>query len=119
MTQRLRGSTAATAAGALGVAGVLGSRSPVTATTSQRRCAPRRCWVLLAATALQLVALLSRCEAWYTCVSAAGGVISRRRLFHAGGLGNLGSLSTRRSARPRGSGSCGGPGATRCRTSPR
>ena len=43
-------------------------------------------------TALQLVALLSRCEAWRTCVAAAGGVISRRRLFHAGGLGNLGSL---------------------------
>jgi hypothetical protein len=41
---------------------------------------------------LQLVALLSRCEAWRTCVAAAGGVISRRRLFHAGGLGNLGSL---------------------------
>ena len=49
-------------------------------------------WVLLLATALQLVALVSRCEAWRTCVAAAGGVISRRRLFHAGGLGNLGSL---------------------------
>ena len=30
-----------------------------------------------------------------------------------------GAWSTRRSARPRGSGSCGGPGATRCRTSRR
>ena len=68
------------------------SHSPVIATTSQKRSAPRRSGFCFAATALQLLALLSRCEAWYTCVSAAGGVISRRRLFHAGGLGNLGSL---------------------------
>jgi uncharacterized membrane protein YbhN (UPF0104 family) len=92
MTQRLRGSTAATAAGALGVGAVLavalaGHRDDF---EQALRAAP--IWVLLAATALQLVALLSRCEAWHTCVSAAGGVISRRRLFHAGGLGNLGSL---------------------------
>ena len=48
--------------------------------------------MLLLATALQGVALVSRCEAWRTCVVAAGATISRRRLFHAGGLGNLGSL---------------------------
>src|SRR4051794_10871122 len=92
MTQRLRGSTAATAAGATAVGVVLavalaGHRDDFAQALRQ---AP--VWVLLAATALQLVALLSRCEAWRTCVAAAGGVISRRRLFHAGGLGNLGSL---------------------------
>jgi uncharacterized membrane protein YbhN (UPF0104 family) len=92
MTKRLRGSTAATAAGALLVAVVLavalaGHRGDFAQAV---RDAP--VWVLLVATALQLVALLSRCEAWHTCVRAAGGTISRRRLFHAGGLGNLGSL---------------------------
>ena len=92
MTQRLRGSTAATAAGALAVAVVLafvlaGHRADFAQALRQ---AP--VWVLLVVTALQLAALLSRCEAWRTCVAAAGGVISRRRLFHAGGLGNLGSL---------------------------
>jgi uncharacterized membrane protein YbhN (UPF0104 family) len=92
MTERLRGSTAATAAGATAVGVVLavalaGHRDDFAQALRQ---AP--VWVLVAATALQLVALLSRCEAWRTCVAAAGGVISRRRLFHAGGLGNLGSL---------------------------
>src|SRR4051795_10028621 len=92
MTQRLRGSTAATAAGALAVAAVLtvvlaGHRDDFSQALRQ---AP--VWVLVTVTALQLVALLSRCEAWRTCVVAAGASISRRRLFHAGGLGNLGSL---------------------------
>lgn len=92
MTQRLRGSTAATAAGALGVCAVLtvalaGHRDDF---AQALRDAP--VWVLLLATALQGVALVSRCEAWRTCVVAAGATISRRRLFHAGGLGNLGSL---------------------------
>jgi uncharacterized membrane protein YbhN (UPF0104 family) len=92
MTQKLHRSTAATAAGALAVVAVLavalaGHRDDF---AQALRAAP--VLVLLAATALQLVALLSRCEAWHTCVAAAGGRISRRRLFHAGGLGNLGSL---------------------------
>jgi hypothetical protein len=47
--------------------------------------------VLLAATALQLVALVSRTEAWNVCVRAAGGTIARRRLFRAAGVGYLGS----------------------------
>src|SRR5215218_6744858 len=92
MSKSLRGRTAATAVGALIVGAVLavalaGHRDDFAQALRQ---AP--VWVLLAATALQLVALLSRCEGWRTCVVAAGGVISRRRLFHAGGLGNLGSL---------------------------
>ena len=66
------------------------SRSPVTATTSRRRCMPRRCCCCSPRPRSS-----SRCSAAArrgTCVTAAGGRISRRRLFHAGGLGNLGSL---------------------------
>ena len=48
-------------------------------------------WILLAATALQLLALVSRTEAWRVCVVAAGGTVGRRRLFRAASLGYLGS----------------------------
>jgi uncharacterized membrane protein YbhN (UPF0104 family) len=47
--------------------------------------------VLVAAAALQVVALVSRCEAWQVCVSAAGGAVGRRRLYGAASLGNLAS----------------------------
>jgi hypothetical protein len=92
MAHTLHRSTAVTAAGAVAVVAVLavalaGHRDDF---AQALHAAP--VLVLLAATALQLIALLSRCEAWHTCVTAAGGTISRRRLFHAGGLGNLGSL---------------------------
>jgi uncharacterized membrane protein YbhN (UPF0104 family) len=49
-------------------------------------------WVLLAAVALQLVALLARTEAWRICVGAAGGTADRRRLYRASSMGFLGSL---------------------------
>jgi uncharacterized membrane protein YbhN (UPF0104 family) len=92
MTRKGRGSAAATAVGALAVAVVLAivladKREQF---TEALRAAP--IWVLLAAAALQVVALVMRCEAWHTSVAAAGATISRRRLFRAGGLGNLGSL---------------------------
>jgi hypothetical protein len=48
--------------------------------------------VLVAAAALQLVALVSRSEAWHVSVGAAGGSVSRLRLYRASALGNLGSL---------------------------
>jgi hypothetical protein len=48
--------------------------------------------VLAGAVALQVVALASRTEAWHRCVRAAGGSVTRRRLFRASALGNLGSL---------------------------
>jgi hypothetical protein len=47
---------------------------------------------LLAVAGLQLVALLSRSEAWHVCVSAAGGTVPRRVLFRAAGLGYLASV---------------------------
>ncbi len=48
-------------------------------------------WVLVAATALQLVALLARTEAWHVCIGAAGGTVARRALYRAAGFGYLGS----------------------------
>jgi uncharacterized membrane protein YbhN (UPF0104 family) len=49
-------------------------------------------WLLLCAVALQLVALLTRTEAWRICVLAAGGTVGRRRLYRASSMGYIGSL---------------------------
>jgi uncharacterized membrane protein YbhN (UPF0104 family) len=49
-------------------------------------------WVLAIAAALQLLALVSRSEAWHTSVTAAGGTVSRRHLHRAASLGNLASI---------------------------
>jgi hypothetical protein len=48
--------------------------------------------VLLGAVALQTVALVSRSEAWHVSVRAAGGTVTRRRMYWASAMGNLGSL---------------------------
>ena len=48
--------------------------------------------VLIGAAALQVVALVSRSEAWNVSVRAAGGTVARRRLYRASAMGNLGSL---------------------------
>jgi hypothetical protein len=47
--------------------------------------------ILAVATALQLVALVARTEAWHVCVSAAGGETGRRRLYRAASVGYVGS----------------------------
>jgi hypothetical protein len=44
------------------------------------------------AAALQIVALLARSEAWLASVGAAGGLVSRRLLFRAAGVGYLASV---------------------------
>ena len=49
-------------------------------------------WTLLAAIALQLVALLARTEAWRVCIEEAGGTADRRRLYRASSMGFVGSL---------------------------
>jgi uncharacterized membrane protein YbhN (UPF0104 family) len=49
-------------------------------------------WLLAAAVALQLVALLSRSEAWHRCVEAAGSTVPRRGVYRASGIGGLGSV---------------------------
>jgi uncharacterized membrane protein YbhN (UPF0104 family) len=87
-----RRSVVATVVGALVVAGILawalaGQRDDFAAALGS---AP--VWVLLLATALQLLALVSRSEAWHASVTAAGGTVSRRRLHRAASTGNLASV---------------------------
>jgi uncharacterized membrane protein YbhN (UPF0104 family) len=48
-------------------------------------------WILAAAMALHVVWLIARSEAWHVCVGAAGGQVSRRRLYRAASLGYLGN----------------------------
>ena len=48
--------------------------------------------VLSAAVGLQVVWLIARSEAWHVCVEAAGGSVSRRRLYRAAAVGYLGNL---------------------------
>jgi len=90
--RKLHRSTAVTAAGAcaVGVALAFALAGRRDEFAEALRAAPVS--ILLLAIALQLVALLSRCEAWHAWVRAAGGTISRRRLFRAGGLGNLATV---------------------------
>lgn len=49
-------------------------------------------WILGLAILLQLIWLVLRSEAWHVCVGAAGGVVSRRRLYRASSVGYLGNL---------------------------
>jgi hypothetical protein len=46
-------------------------------------------WLVVAAVALQLLALLARCEAWRLCVHAAGATVARCGVFRAAGIGGL------------------------------
>src|SRR5918994_975916 len=48
--------------------------------------------VIALAVALQVVALVSRSEAWRVCVHASGGTVSRRRLYRASSMGCVGQL---------------------------
>jgi hypothetical protein len=89
---RTRRRIAVTGVGALAVAGVLcwalaGRRDEFAAALD---AAP--VWILLTAAVLQVVALVSRTEAWHGSVVAAGGTVSRRRLHRAAGVGNLASV---------------------------
>lgn len=49
-------------------------------------------WILATAMALHVVWLVARSEAWHVCVGAAGGQVSRRRLYRAASLGYLGNI---------------------------
>jgi uncharacterized membrane protein YbhN (UPF0104 family) len=49
-------------------------------------------WILAVAVVLQIVALLSRSEAWLGCIEAAGGTVQRRKLFRASAMGSLWSV---------------------------
>jgi hypothetical protein len=48
--------------------------------------------VVCVAVALQVVALVSRTEAWHVCVRASGGTVDRRRLYRASSFGFVGNL---------------------------
>ncbi|MQA73574.1 MAG: hypothetical protein GEU88_04355 [Solirubrobacterales bacterium] len=49
-------------------------------------------WILGLAVALQVIWLIARSEAWHVCVGAAGGSVTRRRLYRASSVGYLGNL---------------------------
>jgi uncharacterized membrane protein YbhN (UPF0104 family) len=49
-------------------------------------------WVLGAAVALHVIWLVTRSEAWNVSIDAAGGSVSRRRLYRASSLGYLGNI---------------------------
>ena len=48
--------------------------------------------VVALAVALQVLALVSRSEAWRVCVHASGGTVSRRKLYRASSIGCVGNL---------------------------
>jgi uncharacterized membrane protein YbhN (UPF0104 family) len=49
-------------------------------------------WVLGAAIALHVLWLVARSEAWRVCIDAAGGSVSRRRLYRAASVGYLANI---------------------------
>jgi uncharacterized membrane protein YbhN (UPF0104 family) len=49
-------------------------------------------WVLLATVALQIVALVSRSEAWHRTIEAAGGTVDRRTLYRASSMQVIGGV---------------------------
>lgn len=49
-------------------------------------------WLLATAAGLQVIWLIARSEAWHVCVGAAGGDVTRRRLYRASAVGYLGNL---------------------------
>ena len=49
-------------------------------------------WILGLAILLQVIWLIARSEAWHVCIAAAGGAVSRRRIFRASSVGYLGNL---------------------------
>ncbi len=49
-------------------------------------------WVLVLTIALQVVALLSRSEAWHLTICAAGGTVDRRTLYRASSMQVLGGM---------------------------
>jgi hypothetical protein len=48
--------------------------------------------IIAATVSLQLLALVSRSEAWHVCVRASGGSVSRRALYRASSMGFVGGL---------------------------
>ena len=75
-------------------------------------------WVLIAAALGQIVALVSRSEAWHVTIEAAGGSVPRRLLFRASSMQVIGGVINGHWEWPRASRPCGAPrprSARRCR----
>jgi uncharacterized membrane protein YbhN (UPF0104 family) len=84
--------TAITIVGSLATAGVLalvlaGRREEFTSALTDAAL-----WVLAVAVLLQVVALVSRSEAWHLTIEAAGGKVSRRVLFRASSMQVVGGV---------------------------
>jgi uncharacterized membrane protein YbhN (UPF0104 family) len=80
-------STLVTAVGAVAVVGVLAYVLADRRDEFSAALGAASVWILLVATALQLLALVTRTEAWRICVVAAGGSVGRRCLFRAASVG--------------------------------
>ena len=87
-----RRSTLITVVGSLATAGLLvfllaGRRDEFAAALSGAAA-----WVLALTVLLQIVALVSRSEAWHLTIEEAGGTVDRRVLYRASSMGVLGGL---------------------------
>jgi uncharacterized membrane protein YbhN (UPF0104 family) len=78
--------------GALTVAGVLGVELAGRRGQFTQAIHAAPIWILSSVVLLQIVALISRTEAWYVCIHATGATVGRRRLFRAAGVGYLASV---------------------------
>jgi hypothetical protein len=83
---------------AIAVAGSLASAAALAFVLAGRRdefeeaLSSASLWVLGVSVLLQIVALVSRSEAWHLTIEAAGGTVARRVLYRASSMGVLGGL---------------------------
>jgi uncharacterized membrane protein YbhN (UPF0104 family) len=89
--KRRRRSVLTTLAGALTVTAVLAYVLADRKEEFGTALAAAPLWILLVASALQLLALVARTESWRICVASAGGTVGRRCLYRAASVGYLGS----------------------------
>ena len=84
--------TAITIAGSLITAGALVLALAGRREEFETALASATWWVLLLTVLLQIVALVSRSEAWHRTIEAAGGTVARRVLFRASSMQVLGGV---------------------------
>jgi uncharacterized membrane protein YbhN (UPF0104 family) len=84
--------TLITVAGALATAAVLGVVVAGRWDQFSHAVSGTRLWVIAVTALLQVIALVSRSEAWHLSIEAAGGTVARRVLYRASSMQVLGSL---------------------------
>ena len=84
--------TLITVVGVLGTAVVLGFVLAGRRHEFSQALSSASLWVLAVSALLQIVALVSRSEAWHLSIEAAGGTVARRVLYRASSMQVLGSL---------------------------